>query len=368
MRLERGFTLVEILVAVAVSSLALATLYASYDIIQKQYTKIRDVSVLHQGGRNIMEMIKRDIRMAGFTYRDDTGKITYGAITEPITVSDSANMCCDAIEVTYDHQVPDQNPPVTPERIKIRYWVANHVGSAGARGRLFKQTDRLQPTALVGQPEVMADHIEDLQFVREKVQSSGSLQNLVKQSTDLAVATKLYDKNTGCANGCSNECETNGGFGQDLSVGENIDANFANEFQIGGIGMYAGEKSDTLGGEVWIKRGGSWAKVETIPNIGISKNQSVFQFSQNYTTDGVRFRMTSGSSSNVCIFEYEIHPGSSLSNLIDIFLALRTKEEYGTPKQYEKKSYRKGNYELKKTDGYRRGEYSTTVLVRNLAL
>ena len=54
MRLDRGFTLVEMLIAIVVSSLAVATLYASYDIVQKQYTKIRDIAVLHQSGRNLL--------------------------------------------------------------------------------------------------------------------------------------------------------------------------------------------------------------------------------------------------------------------------------------------------------------------------
>ncbi|HIA63126.1 MAG TPA: prepilin-type N-terminal cleavage/methylation domain-containing protein, partial [Planctomycetaceae bacterium] len=83
MRRERGFTLVEMLVAMAVSSIVVAALYASYDMVNKQYTKIRDVAELHQSGRGIMRMIERDIRMAGFAYRDDKGKIIYGAITEP---------------------------------------------------------------------------------------------------------------------------------------------------------------------------------------------------------------------------------------------------------------------------------------------
>ncbi|SVD89800.1 uncharacterized protein METZ01_LOCUS442654, partial [marine metagenome] len=145
---------------VVVSSLAIATLYASYDIVEKQYSKIRDVTLIHQSGRNILEMIKRDVRMAGFVYRDTSGKITYGGISEPVKVTDSGNKCCDDITVTYDYQVQS----ATTQRLRIKYWVESYRGSKGTRGRLYKQTDILAPNVVTGKKEVMADYIDDLQF------------------------------------------------------------------------------------------------------------------------------------------------------------------------------------------------------------
>ena len=34
-----------------------------------------------QTGRSVLKMIERDLRMAGFKYRDDTGVFLYGNIT-----------------------------------------------------------------------------------------------------------------------------------------------------------------------------------------------------------------------------------------------------------------------------------------------
>jgi WD40 repeat protein len=56
------------------------------------------------------------------------------------------------------------------------------------------------------------------------------------------------------------------------------------------------------------------------------------------------------------------------SALVSITLILRTKNQYGKDRQFKKKDYHAGNYKLDKTDKYKRDTFSSTVLVRNLAL
>jgi WD40 repeat protein len=56
------------------------------------------------------------------------------------------------------------------------------------------------------------------------------------------------------------------------------------------------------------------------------------------------------------------------SALVSITLILRTKNQYGKDRQLKKKDYHAGNYKLDKTDKYKRDTFSSTVLVRNLAL
>jgi hypothetical protein len=55
-------------------------------------------------------------------------------------------------------------------------------------------------------------------------------------------------------------------------------------------------------------------------------------------------------------------------SLVTINLTLRTKNQYGKDRQFKKKDYHAGNYKLDKTDKYKRDTFSSTVLVRNLAL
>jgi hypothetical protein len=59
---------------------------------------------------------------------------------------------------------------------------------------------------------------------------------------------------------------------------------------------------------------------------------------------------------------------SNKGNLISLNLTLRTKNQYGKDRQFKKKDYHAGNYKLDKTDKYKRDTFSSTVLVRNLAL
>jgi hypothetical protein len=60
--------------------------------------------------------------------------------------------------------------------------------------------------------------------------------------------------------------------------------------------------------------------------------------------------------------------GSGIPKLVVISLTLRTKNQYGKDRQFKKKDYHAGNYKLDKTDKYKRDTFSSTVLVRNLAL
>jgi prepilin-type N-terminal cleavage/methylation domain-containing protein len=66
----KAFTLVEMLMTLAISSIVLGAGYSSYKMVATQYTKNLDTAQMHTSGRAIMRIIERDIRMAGFEYRD----------------------------------------------------------------------------------------------------------------------------------------------------------------------------------------------------------------------------------------------------------------------------------------------------------
>ena len=87
--LLKAFTLVEMLVALAVSAIIIGATYASYEMVSAQYKKNIDIANMHTSGRAIMRIIERDVRMAGFEYRDKDAKITYGSISNPLTIKDS---------------------------------------------------------------------------------------------------------------------------------------------------------------------------------------------------------------------------------------------------------------------------------------
>jgi len=173
---KKAFTLIEMLVAMSVSAIIVAATYASFELIQKQYKKNVDIVELHTSGRAIMQVIEREIRMAGYEFRDVNGLMTYGSILSPIVIIDSGDKCCDEVTIIYDEVADFLNSSgvvtsSTVDRIQIRFWTEAHSSSnKGSRFRLYKRrtvlgtNNALLATPNIGPKEVMADFIEDIQF------------------------------------------------------------------------------------------------------------------------------------------------------------------------------------------------------------
>jgi len=163
---RQAYTLVEMLVALAVGAIVVMATYASYEMVNTQYQKNTDIANMHTSGRAIMQMIERDVRMAGFEYRHTTGankgKKAFGSkITKPLDITDSGNKCCDEVKVIYDYFNEDTK---TVKRIQIHYFTKQHnTPKKGNRYRLYKQVNEILPNAKTGSVDVLADFVEDLQ-------------------------------------------------------------------------------------------------------------------------------------------------------------------------------------------------------------
>ena len=97
-----GLTLIEILIAVVISSLMMAAMFTSYTIVNNTYRQVTDRAKLSQAGRDLIGQLLREIRMAGYRYvNDDMApdndhvaiKITKGSGLEGGT--------CDKIQIVY---------------------------------------------------------------------------------------------------------------------------------------------------------------------------------------------------------------------------------------------------------------------------
>jgi type IV pilus assembly protein PilW len=66
MRNQKGFTIVEILVALAIGGIVLAAAYSMYMSQQRSYQITEQVIALQQNLRSAMYFIERDLRMAGY--------------------------------------------------------------------------------------------------------------------------------------------------------------------------------------------------------------------------------------------------------------------------------------------------------------
>ena len=173
---KKAFTLVEMLVAMAVSAVIIAATYASYQLVQQQFKKNADITELHSSGRAIVQLLEREIRMAGYEFRDNKGLMTYGAISSPIIITDSGDKCCDEVTIIYDEVEDTVNAQgvvtsSTVERIKVRFFTRAHSSSnKGSRFRLYRQETVLgRNNAIVSNPspggaQIMADYVEDFQL------------------------------------------------------------------------------------------------------------------------------------------------------------------------------------------------------------
>ena len=172
-----GLTLVEVLIAVVVSSIVMAAMFFTYDIFQKSYKGIIDRSVVSQNSRNAFSMIIRDVRMGG--YQDFNTKWS-NLPSSTLIHTDSSNGP-DSLEIIYDENKND--------RIKIIYKLDkeklsdNYFFLAKAR---YGWNGSSWSTSVAGgyNFEKVADYFEDLQF---------SLKDSAGNKTTLSSNTKFIE-------------------------------------------------------------------------------------------------------------------------------------------------------------------------------
>ena len=326
---KKAFTLVEMLVALAVSSIIIAATFASFELVQKQYKKNIDIAELHTSGRAVMSILEREIRMAGYEFRDGNGMMTYGPITGPLIITDSGDKCCDEVTIIYDEVFDTLNASgvVTSsivERVKTRFWTESYNSSKhGDRYRLFKRrtilgtNNALLGTPRVGAKEVMADFIEDLQITN--ISTTGTLYGSGSRVNSIGIWNPTRPKN---------------------------------DRKVGSISTPSGYQGLTFGPDGRLY--GSGSRVNTIEIWDVTKPKG------NRKVDSIS--TPSGYQGLV----FDIKKIGQL-NVVSINLTLRAKNKYGNiSKNFLKKDYFSGNFNFTKNDLFMRDTLSTTVSVRNL--
>ena len=180
-----AFTLIEMLIGVVISSIMMAAMYTTYSVVNNSYGQVADKAKISRSGRDIVEMLMRDIRMAGFKYilgtntftvgtethsyptrtylefksgRNDLGSLfsksdshdpiiivknelgytraEIGAATSPAK-HDSKDLCCDKIHIVYDDF--NQNDTTQPyKRYKTTYYALAITDGGDARYAVYK--------------------------------------------------------------------------------------------------------------------------------------------------------------------------------------------------------------------------------------
>ena len=146
---QYGYTLVELLVAIAVSSIVLAGTYAGYSYFSQQQQTLVGQTDLNRNALRAIDLFRADVRMAG--YRD---------FTDPnLMVGSQAIIIGGLGDIAFVYD--DFTDAGVFYRAYIRYYLANYTSSSGAsRMRLMREwrrcnnpastCDRSSSTAYIG--------------------------------------------------------------------------------------------------------------------------------------------------------------------------------------------------------------------------
>ena len=70
-----GLTLVEILIGIVITSIMMGAMYTSYTVVNQSYSQVSEKARISKGSRDLISMLMRDVRMAGFKYYAGTHEI-----------------------------------------------------------------------------------------------------------------------------------------------------------------------------------------------------------------------------------------------------------------------------------------------------
>ena len=121
-----GMTLIEILIAIVITSLMMGAMVTSYNLVNNSYRQVADRAKISQAGRDIIGTMLREIRMAGFKYMGDMIPITNEHNPIRIYKETTGGFGCDVIEIVYggvDYNKPSPGTEATytHTRYKITY-------------------------------------------------------------------------------------------------------------------------------------------------------------------------------------------------------------------------------------------------------
>ena len=139
---KKGITLIELLVALIISAAVIGGIYRVFVAQTRAYTVQEQVVEVQQGTRSAMEILLRDLRMAGFDSDDGGSKIS---IANPIVA------CDNSVTVSYEYDYTTQ--------YTIRYSL-----DAGTK-RLFRQLTIMKDDGSSNATQdVLLENVEALNF------------------------------------------------------------------------------------------------------------------------------------------------------------------------------------------------------------
>jgi len=141
---RKGVTLIELLVALVICGMVAAGIYQVFIAQSKAYTVQDQVVEVQQSVRSAMEILLRDLRMAGY---DSDNLLSTVTITSAV-----ADLSDNAMTVNYEYY---DKIPAQYQKHTVRYW------RDGGSSRLFRQ---LTVNDVATPQEPLLENVENLNF------------------------------------------------------------------------------------------------------------------------------------------------------------------------------------------------------------
>ena len=200
-----GITLIEIMIGVVISAIMMGAMYTTYSIVNSSYSQVTDRAKISRSGRDIIAMLIRDIRLAGFKYHygvnvDDISKqdnLEYISGSSDIEIShdpiivikdelgdaaetdtakdknDEADKCCDKIHIVYGDF--NQNDAQPYKRYRVTYYARPSGDNKYYAVYKSKQSWMQSTESVTGNwsssctecfsGELIRDHLVDMEFI-----------------------------------------------------------------------------------------------------------------------------------------------------------------------------------------------------------
>lgn len=131
---NQGYTLVEMLVAMAVTSIVLAGTYAAYGFFARQQQLLASQTELSRNAMRAVDLIQTDIRMAGFKAYNDPNIMLP---SQPITIAQPNPA---DLRLVYD----DYDASNNVQRLLTRYYTKTYTNAENGaqRDRIMRQVRR----------------------------------------------------------------------------------------------------------------------------------------------------------------------------------------------------------------------------------
>ncbi len=200
-----GITLIEIMIGVVISAIMMGAIYTTYSVVNSSYTQVTDRAKISRSGRDIIAMLIRDIRLAGFKYHygvnvDDISKqdnLEYISGSSDIKIShdpiivikdelgdvadsdtaisknDEEDKCCDKIHIVYGDF--NQNDAQPYKRYRVTYYARPSGDNEYYAVYKSKQSWMQSTESTTGNwsssctecfsGELIRDHLVDMEFI-----------------------------------------------------------------------------------------------------------------------------------------------------------------------------------------------------------